>query len=226
MTKRRGDYGRSGGPSDVYTGNQYQEDFLGGIDLGPAYKEARAIVEDRSGPPHKEFGYYVNYPNSVDLVERFQPIDKTTGDRIDPTDSLKLLQDIKYEVVDLLEDIDNDEILAFTSVGSTLDHFHGIDAFIKIKDPNGGKPFLISFDITLKRDKDQQKADILIPNEIPDPAYGTKEEKEYGIRVSEIAKEVVQKYRKELEERRKIKERPRVQVWTAPGFEDGIKKVG
>lgn len=181
---------------EKYSGKQYETEYLGAIDIND--KEFLAALErvKKTSKEGSKFPYYVNYKNALNLARKFQPIDKSDPEkkRMDPTNpKAPLAKDLRIELLDQLgiKDEESDRVKVFTAVGTPLDVFHGVDAFVEID----GK--VVTLDITLREDiSAKRKADIIDATELPDPD-DEKEAEEYLERVKSIAKKVCQ----ELQER-------------------------
>ncbi|MBI2483185.1 hypothetical protein HYV74_03345 [Candidatus Uhrbacteria bacterium] len=165
---------RFGEPSWSYTGRQFERDFVGSITQDRAYQEALQKVATPDG--------FVRFDAALRLVRAHQPWDPTNPDA-------DLLRDLRLEIIDQLHlrEQDADRVRAYTAVGSPLDIFHGIDAFIEYQDQKTENVRRITLDLTLKehKDADQRKANILI-RELPAP-----EEDTYLQAVTRYAKEAM-----------------------------------
>lgn len=122
---------------EKYSGRQYERDYLGGID--PSNEDFLAALKrvKRTSKEGSKFPYYVTYKDALDLARKFQPIDKRDPKkkRIDPTNpKAPLAKDLRIEILDQLgvEDEESDKVKVFTAVGTPLDIFHGVDAFVEI----------------------------------------------------------------------------------------------
>lgn len=198
----------------IYGGEQYEADLLGVVPGNPEYLKALESKKQPSNNPGLE--YFVDRNSAFELAEKFQPINRETGEPADPAEPQKpLLRDLKEEVGDQLSGlgVKDEDIKVYTAVGTPLDTLHGVDVFFKIKD------LRITIDITKRESKENSKADIMIYGELPDPAFN---EDEYLERIGEIAKEIATFYKEKIQS----KKRPRVATWTAPGFEDKIRDAG
>ncbi len=149
-----------------YSGRLNEIDYCGEINTNdPAFQKALEEVK-KTPRPDSKFPYYVNFSDSLNLVKKFQPIDKNTGERIDPTNPAKpFLKDLRLELVDTLDlsEEEADKVKAYTAVKSPLDIFHGVDAFLDIKGD------IVTLDLTLRKDTSSKtKADIIV-EELPNP---------------------------------------------------------
>lgn len=159
---------------------------LGEIRQTEAYvRELKKIQNERG---------YVSWKDSLKLARKFSPYDPT-----DPHNK-PFLNDLRIAFIDELgftEEKDMNRVKIFTAVGSPLDVWHGIDAFLEIEDKNGRVSKIIGFDAKEMADSPEtrehvhdKKADIVIfMKDIPDAEA---ESKEYDAKMGEIAKEAVQ----------------------------------
>lgn len=167
-----------------YSGRQHEADLFGRFDTSnPAYKEALEKLMVRRGDR------YVSHKDSLELVQRFS--------KEDPTNPKKdLLRDLRLEIIDALDD-EKVTVEAYSALGTPLDVFHGIDAFLIIK--QDGKETVITLDATLREKKldDQEgaKADILI-RDIPSPEF---EETKYLATVQDISTKILKVYKRQRE---------------------------
>ncbi len=148
--------GDTRGPRDFYSGRLNERDALGDFKRTPAFMRAyRAAANERG---------YVNYRQSVELVEQHY--------EGDPTNPAKpLANELRMAVIDELgleTDADMDRIKFFTAIGTPLDHFHGVDAWIEFV-PEVGPPRRVTIDVTLNPNKETHKADVIV-QEFPDPS--------------------------------------------------------
>ena len=105
--------------------------------------------------------------------------------------SAPLLRDIKEALIDQwnLSDKEADELKLYTAVGSPLDFFHAVDAFIEYKGE------IITLDLTLRpeSDTDGKRADVIISGELPSPDDPTTEDA-YIKRVDDISSDIAAEY--------------------------------
>ncbi|MDA2936051.1 hypothetical protein MYX06_02440 [Patescibacteria group bacterium AH-259-L05] len=94
-------------------------------------------------------GDYIPFRKSVALVKESQPWDPT-----DPNP--RIANDLHALVAIALGEDDFSELMLYTSTGSPLDRWHGVDAFFEYK----GK--IVTIDVTLNSQKGEYKADIII----------------------------------------------------------------
>ncbi len=102
-------------------------------------------------------GRYIPYAASIKLAKDHQPWE----DPIEPSPVFaKKLRDAVLRAMPRLPQELHKNLKFYTSVGSPLDQYHGVDAFIEF-DVAGKDPVRITLDITMKPKKDDWKADIL-----------------------------------------------------------------
>lgn len=164
------------------SGRIYEHNLFGEVKTdSPSYKEEiRKCKPDSSG--------YIPFKCALEVVKKFQP-----GDPVNP--SHEFANTIRIAVIDELgiEDPEQMEKIRFyTAVGSPLDHWHGVDAFIEV-DFGNGKKEISTFNSSLRQDRavEDIKADILVGS-LPDPEES---EKEYWKKIEEIAKKAAEKIR-------------------------------
>lgn len=93
---------------------------------------------------------YVPFDRSLATVKASQP---KNWDPHDP--STPVSNDLHALVVDLLDE-EYDNVSFFTAVGSPLDYYHGVDAFIEYHGQ------VVTLDVTINKHKDSYKADVII----------------------------------------------------------------
>lgn len=94
-------------------------------------------------------GGYVPYHQSVKMVKKHQPWDPA-----DP--SSRAANNLQVLIAEALGAEDYSEVKLYTAVGSALDKFHGVDAFVE------WMGFVVTIDLTANLLKDVYKADIII----------------------------------------------------------------
>jgi hypothetical protein len=147
-----------GAGNDNYRGTQFEYDIFGEVDT----RDPRYAAE------LKKMGVgqntYLPFAKSVELVKKFQPSD--------PTDPKKdFLRELRLAIIGRLgiEDDDAmDAIGVYTAVGTPLDKFHGVDAFVS--ETADGNETIVTLDATLRPEKIAEggKADIII-GDMPSP---------------------------------------------------------
>ena len=128
----------------------------------PRFREA---WRSRSGA---EQGY-LSYRDAISLVREFTDPAEATHPEKD------FLRDLRIELKDRLgERLPEETVRAYNAIGTPLDMYHGIDAFLSINFL--GKEYIITLDATLREEKlsgdEVVKADLVIGS-LPDPAVDT-----------------------------------------------------
>lgn len=157
-----------------YTGKIFEEDFVGSVKKDENYKKALLELKEKT-----KKGEYLRFEDALELAKKFQPWDPTN-----PTKNFA--RDIRLEVIDQLgleKEEDMDKVKFYTSVGSPLDVFHGIDAFLEYTDKEG-KTHRVTFDLSMNPAKEEYKADLIV-KELADPEH---ESEKYLEEIKEAAK--------------------------------------
>lgn len=185
---------RGGNYHGMQTGKEYEISYLGTIKISDDYLKAyqEALLKDLRANP--ETGY-LSYNTAMELIKKFQPGDKeavTNPQR----DFMRELRLSVLEKMNLSEEDEKktDNLKSYTAVGSPLDIFHGVDAFLTFKDENKKKTAVVTIDISL-RQKVQFKADICEYGEIPPPE---EDEGEYLKRIEHLAEQVTERIQTQL----------------------------
>jgi len=162
------------------TGTRLEEEFIGSINKRKYKEEAYNYLHSKDKPlsedPGEKFeqilqrreaaqmefekaldlikqGNYINYKDSMDLVEKCQ-----IGNPEKPT------QFFSAALYNKIKDAFSEKytLKFFTSTGVThLDVLHGVDCFFKLYE-DGKEMTLATIDLTGNRDKDKSRADVLI----------------------------------------------------------------
>ncbi len=181
-------------------------EFSGGFERSGKIHETFLLGEVRKDDPEykkvmQELGAdgrgYLPFTQALELTKRFQPLIKTENrwthqpqlEEQDPANPEKgFPRDLREAIIIALKletTEDMDRVKYYTAVGSPLDHFHGIDAFVVLEGKNPGDPSrMATFDVTLKTEvsaKRDAKANIII-RELEDP-----KSKKYLKQLEEIA---------------------------------------
>jgi hypothetical protein len=184
------------------------EHFRGGVERSGKLHEAMLLGEVRKDTPEyqeqlKNLGAdargYLPFVLAVELAMMFQPLVKTENpwthrpqlEKQDPTNPEKgFPKDLRLAIAEQLgleSDEEMNRLKYYTAVGSPLDLFHGVDAFIVLEGKNPGDPFkMVTFDVTLKSEasaKQDAKANVII-RELDEPIS-----KKYLQQVDDYAKE-------------------------------------
>lgn len=129
----------------------------------PEYLKAlREMGADASG--------YLPYRKALELVKGFQPLDPETHKPQDSTNPWKAFPSaLRIAIADALgltETKDLDRLHFYTTVGSPLDAFHGVDCVIELegRTPKEGNRD-VTFDVTLHTEpesKEDAKANVIV----------------------------------------------------------------
>jgi hypothetical protein len=116
---------------------------------------------------------YQPYQQALKAVKEIQP-----GDPSDP--KTRFANDLHATICELMGLENYSQLKFYTSVGSSLDHFHGIDGFFElhIDERNPKNTIIVTIDITMNPNKGEQyKADhiITVPTDGLDPKDDKKE---------------------------------------------------
>lgn len=112
-----------------------------------------------------------------------------------------MMKDLRVAVAEALElvsDEDKKRVRVYSAVGTPVDAYLGIDGFVKVLDrARVEPPVYITFDYTIRADKDKARADVLI-KELPNPDL---EKEKYKVAVGEVRDNIVLQYRRKKEKR-------------------------
>lgn len=97
---------------------------------------------------------YYSYNQSVEEVEKIQ-----IGDPSDP--EAKFANDLHATIAEKLGLEDYTKLSFYNALGTSLDYYHGVDAFFKYKDKEGNT-HRITLDLTKNPNKDDYKADVIL----------------------------------------------------------------
>jgi hypothetical protein len=156
------------------------------IKFGKLYdRETKGPTIERElfGKTSKEKEGYVKYKEAMDIVRKSQPYK-------DPSEpDPEFADDLHATVADSLELEEYKKLKLFTAVGSHLDVYHGVDAFIELEDEN--MKVICTIDVTTNPNKDVAKADVLFHFPITglDPKL---DRDEYLEKVREVANKIVE----------------------------------
>ena len=132
---------------------------------------------------------YQPYNEALDFVRENQPFDPSDPDP-------RFANDLHATIADALRLKDYKHLEFYTAVGSNLDQFHGVDAFIEWHtDPENNPKAVqrVTLDITINPQKGESyKADVLIyvPSEGLDPK---EDREEFAELVNNTAEEILEK---------------------------------
>jgi len=152
------------------TGNLFETEQIGTIDTGsPEYQKALRLAKEKEAKFGKEGGY-LRFRTALELVKKFQPSDPTNPQKPFARELRIALQDIlKLETPE-----DYDRVKFYTAVGTPLDIFHGVDAFVEFEKENPETKkvdvYRATFDFTTNPQKQGYKSDIVVQEkDLPDP---------------------------------------------------------
>jgi len=136
-----------------YTGNLTERELLRGVDSA---KEKIKISPLEN---------YMSFQEAMSLVKKMQPYE-------DPSDpEPRFANDLHATIADKLGLEDYKNLHFYTAVGSHLDKWHGVDAFVEMK-VDKFRSITVTLDVTTNPNKgDDYKADVvfLMPREGLDP---------------------------------------------------------
>ena len=113
---------------------------------------------------------YLPYRKALEFAKRFQPLDPETHKPQDPTDPWKAFpKELRLAIAEKLgleDEKDMDRLHYYTTVGSPLDVFHGVDCVIELegRTPKEGNRD-VTFDVTLQSEpgsKEDVKANVIV----------------------------------------------------------------
>ncbi|MBI4437849.1 hypothetical protein HY631_02765 [Candidatus Uhrbacteria bacterium] len=152
--------GDTRGTHDFYSGRLNERDVLGEFrgtsEYGAAFREA---ANERG---------YVTYDRAMELVRRY-----SSEDPLNP--KKPFARELRLAVLDELgfeEDADTDRVKFYSAVGTPLDVFHGVDAWIELVTQRGRR-HAVTLDVTMNPGKETHKADVIV-QAIPDPSEDEK----------------------------------------------------
>lgn len=116
---------------------------------------------------------YLPYRKALELAKRFQPLDAETGKPQDPTNPPKAFpRELRIAIAEklgLLKDEDMDRLRYYTTVGSPLDAFHGVDAVIELEGRVPREQSRVApFDVTLRAELEKENAKAIVVRELHD----------------------------------------------------------
>ncbi|MDO8592846.1 MAG: hypothetical protein Q7R92_03720 [bacterium] len=147
----------------AYTGHLIERELFGG-----AKPEKNAELKDR----------YVKYRDAVNIAKERQPIHET-----------EFSISLRSKIGEIME-FGIDKIKIFTAIGTPLDKYHGVDAFVET-DLSQGRKVVVTLDVTQNPNKgDNYKADIVffVPSDGIDQEL---DKAGYDEIVNEVAQQVV-----------------------------------
>lgn len=155
----------------------FEDDFVGSIPKDADYKNALLKLQEKAGK-----NGYVGFNDSVDLVKKFQPWDPSNPGK-------DFARDIRIEIIDrlnLAKEEDMERVKFYTAVGSPLDVFHGVDAFLEYAGEEG-EIYRVTFDLSLDPGKEEKHKADLVVKELSDPQTETEKYLEEVAQIAEKA---------------------------------------
>ena len=143
--------------------------------VGTSWKDETYIDEDGT-EVHRNNSEYETYNNSMKFVlthQRWDPKDPSTREASD------LFAEIALAIEEILDrEIDWGDLELFSALGTSLDFYHGIDAFVRYR-----RRKIVTMDITRNPLKEEGKADFILQ-------FSGLEENEKGYVFKKPAKEI------------------------------------
>lgn len=175
-------------------GKEYEISYLGTIKVGDEYIKAYREALHKNLRANPETGY-LSYNTAMELVKKFQP----GGQEGETNPQRDFMRELRLAVLEKLklseaEEKITDNLKSYTAVGSPLDVFHGVDAFLTFQTEDKKKTAVATIDISL-RQKVNFKADICEYGEIPPPEEN---EDEYLKRIDSLAGQVAERIQTQL----------------------------
>lgn len=169
------------GSPERYTGGELEMDLFDRVNVRDAkFLEAlRDAGADQKG--------YLPYRKAMDVTKRFQP-----GDPANPKkDYFRELRIAVQEKLGVDVDKEPESVRAYTAVGTPLDKYHGVDAFMTFTED--GREYTVTMDATLRKDKldDGYKADVMV-TDVPSPED---DEDAYLEAIDAIAEKIAERFR-------------------------------
>jgi hypothetical protein len=165
-----------------YFGKELEADIFGNYERRLTQQQRKERAERFRAITEK--GGYQRYNDAIDFIRDFYP----EGESANPNQ--EFANDLRLEVMDGLglEESMSDSLEFYSAVGTPLDVFHGVDAWIQIKGVNGRVAY-VTMDATLDKSKDEYKSDIII-RDIADPDTENgkfiEQVEQYGTEVAEL----------------------------------------
>ncbi|MFZ2681795.1 MAG: hypothetical protein WAZ14_01750 [Patescibacteria group bacterium] len=141
---------KRGGSREFYSGRELEVDVFGKPKFPTEYEQAyRRLAKERGG--------YLPYEKAQSLIREFTPDDPTNP-------SKEFARDLRLAICEILE-LEGEEadiVKIYSALGTALDIYHGVDAWIEID--LDGLHAEASMDVTHRSDKldDGHKADVIL----------------------------------------------------------------
>jgi hypothetical protein len=130
-------------------GNVIEREFLGNIE-----------EKERENSEYNEAEEYLNFAESIELVKKAQPWEKPAAPEAPFAADLRKAVSKKLAALPNNFSYDPKNLEYFTAVGSPLDHFHSVDAFMEYLNRQAGIKTRALIDITIDPNK-QLRPDII-----------------------------------------------------------------
>ncbi|OHA06626.1 MAG: hypothetical protein A2934_00970 [Candidatus Sungbacteria bacterium RIFCSPLOWO2_01_FULL_47_10] len=176
-------------------GVDFEWDIFGSADIkNPEYQKELASMTKPNG--------FVFFEQAKKLVKKFQSSDPRIPER-------PFARELRMEIIERLgfvEEKDMDRVKFYSAIGTPLDIWHGIDAFIEVEQEHGA-PIVITLDATMltkeeKRARGQEiKADVLVSKK----DVHIEDEDELQSHIEKNADSVYEAYVKKREEAKNTK---------------------
>lgn len=168
-----------GGERSFYSGRELEIDAFGKPKFGKEYENTyRQLAKEKGG--------YLAYNRAQELIKQFYPEDPTNP-------SKEFARDLRLAICEALEleGEDADAVKFYTAVGTALDLYHGVDAWVEIDldDPSRGTLHAeATLDVTKRAEKLEEghKADVIIGD------VAAPDQKTYLPQVERYAEEVTE----------------------------------
>ena len=144
-------------PESFYSGRELETDVFGSFKKSKKFIDAYRAAAGESG--------YVTYGLAMDLIRQFGESDPTNPDK-------EFATDLRIEISERLglSPEEEDRLKFYSAVGTPLDLYHGVDAWLEYELSETGERISLTMDVTKRGDKisEGHKADFIIP-EAPEP---------------------------------------------------------
>ncbi|MBU0614264.1 hypothetical protein KJ766_03220 [Patescibacteria group bacterium] len=141
-----------------YFGRELESDIFGAVKPAKGFKEFYKKVARSDG--------YVAYEDAIRLVRDFTMQDGKNPDK-------EFLNDLRLEIGDILgfDEDDMENLFLFSAVGTPIDRFHSVDAFLELDIDDDNGPLRVTMDATLNTKKLEggYRSDVIV-GDIPDPS--------------------------------------------------------
>jgi len=175
------------GPASFYSGRELEIDVFGRPKFPRGYEEVLRQESQRG---------YLPFNRAMDVIREYYPFDPTNPPK-------EFANDLRLEIIDKLglTDEQADDLKFYSAIGTPLDTFHGVDAWLEFPDPNTSRPIFVTLDVTKQVGKLEEghKADVIV-GDVPEPASNS-----YLGEVERYADEVFDVFQRKLPPKRPIR---------------------